>query len=175
MSHSSVEGKLTLNNISNIFAEDFIQQAENCELIGCSVENYGLGYEGNGYVKFTNSIGDGINYSINGEEKYSDITIRYSQGSEADQTLSLFVNSKFVQKVNFPSTDEWDTSWSSVKVPVYLSEQNKKAYFERRAQGESARKGKKGITRQFSAYINTTGKAVFFLRRQLWKTLRHIR
>ncbi len=113
-----------LNNISNIFAEDFIQQAENCELIGCSVENYGLGYEGNGYVKFTNSIGDGINYSINGEEKYSDITIRYSQGSEADQTLSLFVNSKFVQKVNFPSTDEWDTSWSSVKVPVYLSEGN---------------------------------------------------
>ena len=95
-------------------------QAEACTLNGCSVGTYGEGYEGGGYVEYINEIGDGIISNYTTTAGYHSFTIRYSQGTGVMQTLSLFVGGKFIKKINFEPTGEWDTTWSTVQEIIYL-------------------------------------------------------
>lgn len=99
-------------------------QAESCTLTGCSVGNYGSGFCGTGYVEYINQLGDGIEFNVSCFSAYSDyitLVIAYSQGHSTDQTLSLFVDSKFVQKINFEPTGSWDITWDTVNVPIYAA------------------------------------------------------
>lgn len=99
-------------------------QAESCTLTGCSVGTYGSGYHETGYVEYINQLGDGIEFNVSNFSSFSDyvtLVITYSQGHSTDQTLSLFVDSKFVQKINFEPTGAWDTTWAIAHVPIYAA------------------------------------------------------
>lgn len=99
-------------------------QAESCTLTGCSVGNSGSGFYGTGYVEYINQLGAGIEFNVSCFPAYSDyitLVIAYSQGHSTDQTLSLFVDSKFVQKINFEPTGTWDYTWNTVSIPIYAA------------------------------------------------------
>ena len=93
-----------------------IIQSEACTLNGCSVGTYGEGYEGGGYVEFIDEIGDSMTAAFDIEAGLHTLRFRYSQGEYGTNTLSLYINSKFVKQLEFDYTGDWDVSWSDVYV-----------------------------------------------------------
>lgn len=95
-----------------------IVQAEDCILNNCTVGTYGSDYSGEGYVEFINEIDDSLTAKFDIEAGFHTLKIRYCQAAYSTQTLSLYINSEFVGKIDFKYTGDWDVSWADAYVQL---------------------------------------------------------
>lgn len=91
-------------------------EAENGTLTGAYVGNWGSGWTGTGWVGgFDQGIGynDSLPVTVSTAGSYN-IDFRYSNGSGATQTLSVYVNGTKIKTVSFAPTGAWDSTWATV-------------------------------------------------------------
>ncbi len=80
-----------------------------------------LNYKGTGFVDGYHNIG--AETTIYPKVKVSgdfNSSLRYSNGTGNDQTLSVFLNGKYYKKVTFPPTASWD-DWSTLDIELPLT------------------------------------------------------
>ena len=109
---------MTIFPMENPSAEELTIQAEDCILNGCSVGNYGEGYDGSRYVELIDEVNDGMTAKFNVSAGMHTFKIRYSQGEYDSNTLSLYVNSEFVKQLEFKHTGGWNVSWADAYVQL---------------------------------------------------------
>lgn len=98
----------------------WIYQAENAELNGVKQENNHLYYNGIGFVSAFESVGNSVKFITN--IAYSGthtINLKYSCVSDADRTISLYINGQKVKQITLQPTESWD-EWKEIKEEVYL-------------------------------------------------------
>lgn len=89
----------------------WIYQAENAELNGVKQENNHLYYNGIGFVSAFESVGNSVKFITN--IAYSGthtINLKYSCVSDADRTISLYINGQKVKQITLQPTESWDES-----------------------------------------------------------------
>ena len=93
----------------------WIYQAENAELNGVKQENNHLYYNGIGFVSAFESVGNSVKFITN--IAYSGthtINLKYSCVSDADRTISLYINGQKVKQITLQPTESWD-EWKEIK------------------------------------------------------------
>lgn len=98
----------------------WIYQAENAELNGVKQENNHLYYNGIGFVSAFESVGNSVKFITN--IAYSGthtINLKYACVSDADRTISLYINGQKVKQITLQPTESWD-EWKEIKEEVYL-------------------------------------------------------
>lgn len=77
------------------------------------INNNHSGYVGTGFADRLDVAGAAVTFQVNSRTGgESPVTLRYSNGSTSDKTLSIYVNGSFVRQAAFASTGSWD-SWAA--------------------------------------------------------------
>ena len=99
-----------------------VLQAEAAARNGAKVEDDNPGFTGGGYVDFSHSVGDWIEWPVDGGGGGSHrLTFRYANGSAGDRPLELRINGAVVRpRMSFPPTGSW-REWATVFLDVPLS------------------------------------------------------
>ncbi|WP_227873951.1 Ig-like domain-containing protein [Flavobacterium nackdongense] len=98
--------------VTAVIAGPQVLQAENAAYSGAVVATNQTGYNGSGFIDFTNNTGDYLQWTVNVPTAGSyDLSIRYSLLT-AGRPLELKVNGTVkVASLDFPATGSWST-WS---------------------------------------------------------------
>ncbi len=104
-----------------IVTPSLIYEAEKAVLTGnARVANDHSGYSGTGFVCGYGNVGAAATFSINVKRSGQyELTVRYSNASEANKTLSLYISNAFIKSINFTRTANWST-WSYKSLIVNL-------------------------------------------------------
>ncbi len=99
-------------------------EAENGRLTGTGrVDTVGSGYTGSGYVGWLDqATGSSVTVDVTAVRPGPQVVeLRYSNGTETTNTLTLLVNGTTPRKVEFLPTGDWNTTWSSAYATVDLA------------------------------------------------------
>jgi alpha-L-fucosidase len=100
-----------------------VYEAENAVLTGgASIATDHDNYSGKGFVAgYYSGMGQKTEFKVKAEgDGKRKATIRYSNSMSDAQTLSLYVNGKFAQKIEFQLTRDWET-WATIDFEPDLS------------------------------------------------------
>lgn len=124
-----VDGNITYDmqffysdNTTNKYTK-YIQENEQgfCDYSGTIDTNH-LGYTGDGFLNTENDTSVGGTYRITSSGGLCTLNIRYSNGSEADRPINIYVNGlQVTTNLSMPATADWDT-WSNTIVIFNLDE-----------------------------------------------------
>lgn len=86
-------------------------------------EDLNLGFTGDGYYNFNNSLSSYGVWNIYSPKAASSVTlsITYANGGTASRDMTLLVNGENAKTISFPGTGSW-TSWETVSVTIPLKE-----------------------------------------------------
>lgn len=97
-------------------------QAENAVLSGgASVASDHVGYSGAGFVTGYDTVGATTTFKMNSASStFTNITLRYSNGTGHSRTLGIYVNGSRVAQTILPATAGWD-SWKNKTESLLLN------------------------------------------------------
>ncbi|GAB3920277.1 hypothetical protein GCM10029976_005590 [Kribbella albertanoniae] len=99
-------------------------EAEDGRLTGTGrLDTVGNGYTGSGYVGWLDQAsGSSVTVDVTAARPGPQVVeIRYSNGTDTTNTLTLLVNGAVPRKVEFLPTGDWNTTWSSAYATVDLA------------------------------------------------------
>lgn len=102
------------------------EQAEDATIIKGKVSNNGANFKARGFVKLNKEIGASVAWyqENDGGAGEVDLYIRYSAKiqNEPGTYIKISVNGKTIKnKLFLPNTDNWGSSWKTIKVPIYMN------------------------------------------------------
>ncbi|NUQ96526.1 MAG: carbohydrate-binding protein [Streptomyces sp.] len=101
-------------------AASSVYEAENATVFHGTVDSDHSGYTGTGFVNTANEVGAYVEFTVDAPAAgYATLSLRYANGTTADRTGDVSVNSTVVSTPGFGPTANWDT-WAVARVPVAL-------------------------------------------------------
>jgi hypothetical protein len=111
-----------------------VYQAEDAALSdGTGIASDHDGFLGKGFVAgYYQGFGQTTAFTVKAvEEGPFPAILRYSNGMGTEQTLSLYVNGQFIQRVKFKASSDWDT-WDNVNLSLPLKKGNNTVSLQKR-------------------------------------------